>query len=208
MANPWLSVPLTDYEEHMDSAEVQQLGALADLFGEALDYRRPASVAVLGVAGGNGLDRVDGTVTRRVLGIDFNPTYLEAVRRRFGALAGLELHCLDLAEQVVQLRAVELVHAALVFEHAGIGKCLENAITLVEPGGALSVVLQLPSEEAADVTPSRFASIQNLKGHFALVDPATLRGMLEQRGFGLRRDRRRSLPGGKSFWMGVFVTSA
>lgn len=63
LANPWLSIPLEDYEGHMSSPEVGQLDALAELFGEALEYRRPASVAVLGVADGNGLDRVDPKIT-------------------------------------------------------------------------------------------------------------------------------------------------
>ena len=206
MTNPWLSVPLADYEGHMASSEVQQLGALADLFAEALAYCRPASVAVLGVAGGNGLDRIDSTVTRRVVGIDFNPSYVEAVRQRFGALQGLEVHCLNLANQAIKLPRVQLVHAALVFEHAGLGRCLENAVTLVEPGGALSVVLQLPSEIASDVTPSAFASIQNLKSHFSLVETAVLREMLEERAFLLQYETRRSLQGGKAFWMGIFVT--
>ena len=36
----------------------------------------------------------------------------------------------------------------LIFEHAGLDQCLENAIALVAPGGTLSVVLQLPSTTA------------------------------------------------------------
>jgi len=37
----WLNVPLADYEGHMKSAEVQQLGALSDLFAQALAFCRP-----------------------------------------------------------------------------------------------------------------------------------------------------------------------
>jgi len=48
MANPWLAIPLDDYEGHMRSATVQQLDALAELFGLALRECRPESVAVLG----------------------------------------------------------------------------------------------------------------------------------------------------------------
>ena len=59
--NPWLTLPLDDYEGHMGSADVNQLAPLADLFGEALAHLRPRSVAVLGVAGGNGLEH-DGTM--------------------------------------------------------------------------------------------------------------------------------------------------
>jgi hypothetical protein len=36
MSNPWLAVPLAEYEQHMNSAEVRQLAALSDLFAEAI----------------------------------------------------------------------------------------------------------------------------------------------------------------------------
>src|SRR5688572_11186104 len=87
------ALPLEDYEGHMGSAGANQLAPLADLFGEALARLRPRSVAVLGVAGGNGLEHVDGTLTTRVVGIDVNPAYLSATKTRFPDLRGLELHC-------------------------------------------------------------------------------------------------------------------
>jgi hypothetical protein len=75
------------------------------------------------------------------------------------AFRGLELYCLDLAEQIVDVEPVHLVHAALIFEHAGIVRCLENAVRLVAAGGALSVVLELARESHANVVPTTFASI-------------------------------------------------
>jgi SAM-dependent methyltransferase len=204
MSNPWLTLPLDDYEGHMNSPEVQQLAALSDLFAEALALRSPASVAILGVAGGNGLDRIDTKITKRIVGIDLNPQYLEAVRQRNSSLPGLELHCIDLAEQSANIDPVDLVHAALVFEHAGIDRCLDNALSLVRPGGALSVVLQLPSQTTATVGASPFPSIQTLQSHFSLVDPAILRNKLQARQFHLAHESRRALPAGKSFWLALF----
>jgi hypothetical protein len=138
MSNPWLRVPLSEYEQHMSSADVQQLDALSDLFAEAIRRCRPSSVAVLGIAGGNGLDHIDSSITTRVLGLDLNPRYLEAVNRRYSHLPGLDLHCVDLSDQAVEFEPVELVHAALIFEHAGTNRCLENAISLTLPSGHLS----------------------------------------------------------------------
>jgi threonine dehydrogenase-like Zn-dependent dehydrogenase len=204
MPNPWLSIPLADYEGHMDSPEVHQLGALSDLFAEALACCRPASVAVLGIAGGNGLQHVDRGVTKRVVGLDVNPAYLEAVRSRYASQCDLQLHCLNLAEQRLALEPVQLVHAALVFEHAGVELCLENALSLVAPGGALSVVLQLPGEVEQNVGASGFPSMQTLQSEFALIDPLWLRQTLARRGFRLTHEARRSVPAGKGFWMGVF----
>jgi len=204
MSNPWLAIPLADYEGHMKSAEVQQLDALAELFAEALTYGNPTSIAVLGVAGGNGLDRVDAGVTKRAVGLDVNPLYLEEVRQRHAGRLHLELHCVDLAEQPVDLEPVQLVHAALVFEHAGVDRCLENALSLVAPGGVLSAVLQLPSESAPGVSASQFPAMQELNAHFSLVDPAWFQETLAGRGFSLIYQVQRSLPAGKGFWMGIF----
>lgn len=209
MTNPWLSVSLTDYEGHMGSAEVQQLAALSELFAAALALRRPDSVAILGIAGGNGLEHINAAVTQRVAGFDINPSYLETVLQRFPHLPRLELHCADLerelAQQVPGVASVQLVHAALVFEHAGVGQCLENALSLVGPGGALSVVLQLPSPSEGAVSASPFASMQNLKSHFSLVDRQWLCETLEGRNLRLALEAGRALPRGKAFWMGVFV---
>ncbi len=204
MSNPWLDIPLADYEGHMASAEVRQTEALCDLFAEALAFRRPASVAVLGVAGGNGLDRIDGKVTERVVGLDVNPLYLDMVRLRYCHLRGLELHCIDLTKQEVKLQPVQQVHAALVFEHAGVGRCLDNAVSLVAKNGALSVVLQLPSSVESGVGKGGYASIERLKSHFSFVDPARFRESLEGRAFRLMHETRSSLPAGKEFWMGIF----
>jgi hypothetical protein len=203
VSNPWLAIPFADYEGHMGSAEVQQLGTLADLFDAAIVDRKPDSIAILGIAGGNGLDRVSPNI-RRVVGLDVNSHYLEVARQRYAFLSGLELHYIDLAETLVDLEPVQLVHAALIFEHTGLGRCLENALSLVAPGGALSVVLQMPSEIEHGVIASRFPSIQNLSSHFSFVDPAGLRENLAGRKFRLRHELQRSLPGGKAFWMGIF----
>jgi hypothetical protein len=204
MPNPWLSLPLADYEGHMSAPEVQQLEPLAELFAETLALCHPASLAVIGIAGGNGLDRIDRNVTKRVVGLDMNPLYLDAVRQRHSGLSGLELHCIDLAEERVDMEPVQLVYAALVFEHAGVGRCLENALSMVASGGALSIVLQLPSEIEHAVGASRFPAMQSLKSHFSLIDPAWFRETLEARNFRFAQQARRSLPAGKAFWMGVF----
>ncbi|MGH9581885.1 MAG: hypothetical protein ACRD4O_02980 [Bryobacteraceae bacterium] len=204
MPNPWLTVPLADYEEHMKSTKVQQLAALSELFAKALAYCRPASAAVLGIAGGNGLDQIDATITNRVVGLDINASYLDAVRRRYPLMRGLQLYCADLAGEILDLAPVQLVHAALIFEHAGMSQCLENALSLVADDGSLSAVLQLPSEIEQGVSPSECSAIQNLKSHFSLVDRKWFQQTLERRNFGIKEQAQYSLPAGKGLWMGIF----
>lgn len=189
----------------MQSAHVQQLDALAELFSKALAYCRPASVAVLGVAGGNGLAHIDARLTQRVVGVDVNASYLDAVQQRYPSLPGLQLHCVNLAEQDLDLPPVQLVHAALVFEHAGTGRCLDNAVSLVSADGFLSVVLQRPSETEPGVSPSEFPALQRLKPHFSLIDPGQFQHTLERRGFRLEDQVQRPLPAGKALWMGIFA---
>jgi SAM-dependent methyltransferase len=204
MSNPWLSVPLAEYEGHMNAPQVRQSEPLSDLFAAAIAYSRPGSVAVLGIAGGNGLARINPDAVTRVVGVDINQSYLDAVQLRYSFVQGLELYCIDLAEQTLEMEPVQLVHAALIFEHAGMGRCLENAVSLVAPGGALSVVLQLPSETEQAVSKTQFTAIQNLQSHFRFISPQSLEETLERRRFHLRFQTKRELPGGKGLWMGIF----
>ncbi len=205
MSNPWLEVPLADYEGHMASPAVQQSGVLADVFADVLRVRAPRSVIVLGIAGGNGLDRVDTAQTTRIVGVDINPEYIDATRSRYSNLTGLELHCANLSQARLAIEPAALVHAALIFEHAGTTLCLENALSLVAPDGALSVVLQLPTTGDANVGSSNYASIQKHKDHFQLIDPDAFTADLEQRGFRLSSHSRHPLVSGKAFWTGTFL---
>lgn len=204
MNQRWLRVTLQDYEGHMGAAGVDQLAPLADLFAEALAFCQPQSVAIFGIAGGNGLQHIDLRTTSRVVGIDINADYLTAVRNRFPELKQLELHRLDVAKERPQLEPVDMVHVALLFEHTGLSPCLENCLSLVASRGYLVSVLQLPSSVQAAVANTDFPSIQNLKDHFALVDPASFSAAVERNGFSLLLQKQRPLPAGKAFWMGIF----
>lgn len=205
MSNSWLAVPLEDYEAHMNSAGVQQLTALADLFNYSLDHCVPESVAVLGVAGGNGLERIDTAVTKRIVGIDINQQYLDTVQERFVTLPGLELHRCDLAQHnFCDVAPVALVHAALIFEHVGLNLALANTLSLVAPGGTVSVVLQLPGESEQAVACTGYASMQTLKRDFALIAESEFQRLMTQQGFRLIEQKRQAVPAGKALWLGMF----
>lgn len=191
-------------------AAVRQQGVLSDLFAEALMVRRPGSVAVLGVAGGNGLERLERRLTRRIVGIDIQPEYLEAVRNRFADLEGLELHCVDLTRAKLAAKPVDLVHTALLLEHIAadanaLDRSLDNAIALIAPEGALSVVLQLPGSKEEEVGSSGGASIQRLKERFTLIAPKRLLELLRARGLEPVWETQRQQPNGKGFWLGIFL---
>ena len=208
MSDPWLSIPLADYEGHMGADNVQQLSALSDLFKRALDVCLPDSVAILGIAGGNGLEHANPATIKRIVGVDINPGYLDEVRRRFGTHPSLELHCVDLSKDELRVAPVALVHGALFFEHAGVGRALDNALSMVSRGGTLSVVLQLPDREQQNVTPTSYPSMQTLAGSFAFVDVSHLRALVEHQGFRLLSEELRPLPTGKMLWLGIFSGTA
>ena len=72
------------------------------------------------------------------------------------------------------------------------------------PGGHLSVVLQVPSDEHEAVSQAGFASIDTLADDFTFVDPHQLRRELAQRELRLTHQARRVLSTGKAFWSGYF----
>lgn len=83
MKSPWLDIPLDDYESHMTLPYVGQAQLLSRLLSEAIESYRPSSLALLGCAGGNGLERVPSTSVERVVGIDINPQYLQRTADRY-----------------------------------------------------------------------------------------------------------------------------
>lgn len=204
MNHPWLRVTLNDYEGHMGAFGVNQLAPLSGLFGEVLAFAQPASLAIVGIAGGNGLDRIDPQINKRVAGIDINPDYLAAVRRRWPDQSWLELHCLDISKAPPNLSPVDLVHAALLFEHTGLDPSLENCLSLLAPGGHFAAVLQLPSTLQEGVAQTGFSSIENLKEHFFLIEPQRFTDALASRGFSLIFEKKFPVPAGKTFWLGIF----
>jgi hypothetical protein len=66
MNNPWLDVPLADYEGHMALPGIEQAQLLSGIFADVLAKFSPRSVAVIGCAGGNGFDRISPSISRVV----------------------------------------------------------------------------------------------------------------------------------------------
>ena len=58
MENPWKSIKLSDYENHMKSDAVMQLQTLNCMMKEQLNTFPAHSAMILGIAGGNGLEHI------------------------------------------------------------------------------------------------------------------------------------------------------
>ncbi len=203
MRNPWLDIPLADYEAHMALPYVGQARLLSDIFGGALDEYAPRSVAVLGCAGGNGFERIPRTVERAV-GVDINPNYIERALSRFsGRIPALELFAGDVQTDEFAFAPVELVFAGLLFEYVDAAKVLAKIRSMICNKGTLVVVLQLPGA-VAEITPSPCAALGALAPLMRLVPPEKLRELAEWLGYRQADARIAEAPGGKRFHVQAF----
>ena len=206
MRNPWLSIPLADYESHMDLPHVAQSGLLADALAASVAAHTPRSVAVLGCAGGNGFDHIPPAT--RVVGIDLNPDYVNQARARFGRrFATLELHVGDIERDRFDAEPVDLAFAGLLFEYVDPPATLERIHTLLVPGGKLVSVVQLPASGIPEVTPSPFTSLDTLTPIMKLVSPDALADWAAARGYLPRARRTVETPAGKGLCIQEFRRS-
>jgi SAM-dependent methyltransferase len=203
--NPWLHIPLADYEGHMASPAVAQAQLLSDVFAATLRQRRPASVAVLGCAGGNGFERVNPAITPRVVGVDVNPDYIRAARRRFAdRLPGLELIVGDAQRETCSFEPVDLIFAGLLFEYVDIDATMARIAALLRPGGALASVAQLPDADVPAVTPTRYASLGALASIMRLAAPEKLTRAAAAHGLRETDAFTAAAAGGKQFRVQIF----
>ena len=205
MHSPWLDIPLTDYEGHMSLPSVSQAEMLAKQFASLLAEFSPPSIAVIGCAGGNGFEHIRSESIARVVGVDINPVYIEALSSRYAKkLPNLELYVADVQQSPLPFEPVDFIYAALVFEYVELIPTLRNLKAVCRPNGVLAVVLQLPSESAAPVSPSPFTSLLSLAPAMNLVPPCDFLASASALGFEPLSSHQNSLPSGKEFVVQVF----
>jgi hypothetical protein len=189
----------------MTHPDVGQAAFLSAQLAALLAQYAPASLALAGCAGGNGLEHVDPRVTPRVVAIDINPAYVQAVAQRHGArLRGLELHVADIEAPALSIAPVDLVYAALLFEHVEIGAALRTLGAVCRAGGILASVLQQPQAGSPTVTATPFRSLEQLGTTMQLLEPAQLAAAAAAAGFSLVRASAATLPSGRRFALQVF----
>lgn len=182
--NPWLRIPLADYEGHMALPYVGQAQLLAEILGAALDKHKPGSIALLGCAGGNGLEEVASRHIERVVAIDINPSYIEETRTRWSnCLTRLTLLVGDVQTENVVFAPVDMVYAALLFEYVDVPRTLANIRPMLCEHGVLVTVTQLPSASTFAITPSPFSSLSSLSSIMNLVPPKRLIKLAEESGY-------------------------
>lgn len=201
--NPWTVVLAADYERHMGPEGIDQLAPLSSIFQEVYLASQPDQVLVLGCGAGNGLEHVDPSVTKRVVGVDVNLQHLGIARQRYFHLgARLELYCAEVENFRPSGGRFDLVHAALLFEYLHPEVLVRRIAEWVADGGLCSVVLQLPGGDPLDV-PSKAMRI--IERAMRLVPPEELTQLLEHYGLVRKRERVVPLKHGRRLWTAVFA---
>ena len=204
MNNPWLKIPLGDYESHITLPIVSQGEMMAGEFSDVVQQFKPDSVAVIGCAGGNGFDRLPASV-RRVVGVDINPTYIESTSNRYREkVNGLELYVADIQAEPLQFEPVDLIYVALVFEYVSVAAALKNLSEVCKPGGHLVALLQQPSAVLQTITPSPYKSIQTLVPLAKLIPSTEMVASASSYGFVIESEKKLTLDSGKEFAVQVY----
>ncbi len=147
MENPWKEVALGDYESHMALGGVYQLQTLDNIMHSQFEAYTVLSVAILGIAGGNGLGNLESIPSiKNIYGIDINPDYLKASQDR-AILLGNRYHTIhvDVNDDISLLPSAELVIANLFIEYVGYNN-FAKAIKKMEPK-YVSCVIQINPED-------------------------------------------------------------
>lgn len=160
--NPWLNIPFSDYENHM--AEVGQSQILSKLFADCLNEYKPATVALLGCATGNGLENICDQQIRSIHAVDINPVFLEQLNHRFtGTIAGLSTHCIDLQNEELPFSGIDLIFCGLLLEYVEPETVVPKLAEVLASNGVIVFVIQ-QSLSSSFVTKTRFTSLEKLSG--------------------------------------------
>jgi hypothetical protein len=200
MSNPWLNIPLDDYEGHMSLPAVGQAQMIAEQLDRAIARWTPSSIAVIGCAGGNGLEKIAAETVERVVALDVNPDYIELTRVRHAQrLPGLELVCANVQSESVMYSPVDLTYAALLFEYVDVNSTLKTLRRNSRPNAVLTTLLQLPHSSIHPVSPSPYKSLGSLASAMTLVAPEALCRAAVEVGFATADSTTIELPSGKRF---------
>jgi len=206
MPNAWLSISLEEYEAHMSLPEIGQARALAEEMARLTSEFKPESLALLGCAGGNGLERVDPSITRKIVAVDVNPSFVAtATRRHAGRFIRFQAAVCDVGvEGEIPFEPVDLIFAGLLFEYVPLAPALRFCRAGTKNGGLLACVVQRPCVILPEVTPSPYKSLEALSPHMRLVAPETLARGAEALGFTPLSSRPLAMPNGKVLQTALF----
>jgi len=191
----------------MSLPTVGQAQMLADQLALLIKRESPTSVALVGCAGGNGLDQIEPGQLERIVAVDINSAYIEAVRIRHARrLAGLELHCADIQSDSLRFEPVDMIYAALLFEYVDVAAALASLKRLCRAAGTLATLIQLPHRDHEVISLSPYKSLNLLAPAMKLIAPADLARLAATAGLSAVDSAVIELSSGKQFSLTTFRT--
>ncbi|MBR6872072.1 MAG: methyltransferase type 11 [Ruminococcus sp.] len=198
MNNPWESISLSDYENHMSLGSVGQLQKLNLLMKAQLSSYPVSTALILGVAGGNGLEHIDPEKYRAVYGVDINGDYLRATGERFPGLSDvLRLLRIDLLSETDKLPRAQLLIADLLIEYIGF-EAFKKAVMQAAPE-YVSCVIQINTGEGDWVSDSPYLhAFDGLDAVHHLTEEDALTAAMKEIGYSIILRGSEALPNGKA----------
>ena len=206
MKNPWIEIPLADYENHMKLDSVMQLQAMNEMMKGQFDTYSISSVIIFGLAGGNGLEHIQKNKFIKVYGIDINSSYLQSAIQRYPHLDGLlECMCINLIDEADKLPKADMVIANLLIEYIGY-QSFQNAIRQVHPK-YVSCIIQINMEENW-VSDSPYLHVfDGLEQVHHQIKEQTLEKVMHEIDYHAIRTLAHKLPNGKKLVQIDFISS-
>lgn len=188
----------------MAHPEVRQAELLADALEQAVRELEPETIAIVGCAGGNGLDRLIPLSLKRVIALDINADYVQQTEQRFrSSLPQLATIVANAEELSGLFEPVELVYAALILEYVDVSRATQSLSSCCADGGYVLFVTQIESHHAT-VSNTPYASLSTLASAFSFVDFESLKELCLQNHLNLVQSKRLHSVGGKGFQATLF----
>ena len=199
MINPWLNISFEDYEKHMSDERVGQTAALSLITKDMLEFYKPESFVVLGCSTGNGFNHINNLITKKVYGVDINPSYLDITKKRFGrTIPGLELICADINTDKIHILNTNLVLAALIFEYINVEVAVKKIYDCLEINGTVVVVIQKNNQNEF-VSKTKYTSLLSLQNISSEINESELINLFLKNSFYLSGKNILPLSSGKEF---------
>ena len=197
--NPWINIPLDDYEQHMQHKDVAQSQLLNSLINKYLQKHNPENILFLGISGGNGLEYVDTDKVKRICGIDINKSYLEETQKRFGnKIHQLELVKADINTSNESFIKADFIWSALIFEYVDMERAFRFIENNTDKFANLIITIQ-SNNGSGSVSQTGIETIKSVKDIFRIVNRKKLQTDALKFGFELIGSEENKLPNGKSF---------
>lgn len=197
MKNPWLEIPLSDYENHM--LEVGQAQALNKIIKQSLERYLPENFALLGCSTGNGLEHIKSEITKKVFAIDINSDYLKKTKENFkNRINRLEIINADIQNDEVPIKNVDLFFVGLVLEYVDPETVLEKIINLLSKNGILLIVIQ-KSTNTTFVSKTKYKSLEKLADISNEVNEKEINSLIQSQNMKLINRDEIELTNNKSF---------